>query len=130
MDDGMPAEITVRADRTFGSIAADVERRMIQAGLAKAHSEALNAERKRRDELAARFAVVESVAKAAGGHITNPRRWKLDGYPECSVPGGVIRFGYGFDGESIEFDFRTTPALAIALATHWKALATSTPATV
>jgi len=112
-DEGPPGEITASASRSFGSIAADIQRRMIAAGLKQAHDDDVAADRARRTEIAARFAAITAVAKAAGGRIRDKRYWKSAGYPEADVLGGLAKWGYG---DSIEFEIRATPAQAVQIA--------------
>lgn len=102
-DEGPPAEITVSTSRSFGSIAADIQRRMIDAGLKQAHDDDANAERARRKELATRIGIMTAVAKSAGGHIEARHRWQYPTYPEARIPGGTVRYTYD---DRVEFELR------------------------
>jgi hypothetical protein len=111
-DEGPPAEISVSASRTFGAIATDIRRRMIDAGLKDAHDKDVNAERERRAEIAARFAALTIVARAAGGQFLPQQRWQSDGYPAIEIPGGTASWSYG-DKVRIEIDLSPKQAIEV-----------------
>jgi hypothetical protein len=102
-DEGPPEEITVAASRTFGSIAADIQRRMIDAGLQDEHDKSVAAEQERRTEIAERFSGLNGVVRAAGGWYLNKLRWQSDCYPMIEIPGGTAAWSYG-DRVRIEVD--------------------------
>jgi hypothetical protein len=108
-DEELPAEISVSAARTFGAIAADIRRRMVDAGLKDSHDKDVNAENARRAEVAARFAALSAVARATGGRFLRRQRWQSDGYPAIEVPGGTASWSYG---DCIRFEIDLTPAQA------------------
>lgn len=109
-DEGPPAEITVAAARSFGAIAADIQRRMIDAGLKEAHDKDVHAEQVRRDELAARFAALSAVAKSCGGRFLRRQLWQSDGYPMLEIPGGSAAWSYG---DCVRFEVDLTPEQAV-----------------
>jgi hypothetical protein len=108
-DEGPPEEITVSAARSFGSIAGDIQRRMIDAGLKDSHDKDVNAEKARRAEVTARFAALTIVARAASGQFLPRQRWQSDGYPMVEIPGGTAGWTYG-DKIQIDVDLTTEQA--------------------
>lgn len=118
-DVGPPAEITISASRPLGAIAADISRRMVEAGLKQAHDDDLSAERARSNEEKKDFDAIRAICKAAGGHITDRRRWSNHGSPEASIPGGVARCYYD---DRIEIELLTTHDEAIQIAASLKQL--------
>jgi hypothetical protein len=99
-----PASIGFSANRTLGSIAADIKRRLVDNGLAEAFKQQQESDNGRREERRERFAKINAAAKAFGGHVMPKRNWTQDGYPEASIPGGRAKIGYGFHGGDVEIE--------------------------
>lgn len=78
--DRLPS-ITVAATRSPASIAADIRRRIVDAGLAEEHAAACKSERDTRAEEVARRRRVLAVAQAYGGTLTERRCWSSSTYP-------------------------------------------------
>ena len=108
-DEGPPAEITVNASHSFGAIAADIQRRMIDAGLKDAHDDDVKTEQERRAEIATRFAALTVLARATGGRFLRRQRWQSDCYPMVEIPGGTASWTYG-DKIQIDVDLTTEQA--------------------
>lgn len=93
--DSMPQSITVSGERSPASIARDIERRIIDAGLFDQNAACLSGGHARRRIEVARRLEVLAVARAYGGDLRPDRCWKSQGYPEATEG----RFGCQADGD-------------------------------
>lgn len=110
---GLASEITMSRDRSPASLAADIARRIINAGLFTANSNARQDLRDRRDQETADKLAVLRMARQSGGQIT-PTRWGNSHGPRCRAARdglGVLDFtcdsyhGYQLELCSANLDF-------------------------
>lgn len=94
-DTDLPTEITVAETRTFGSIAADVHRRLISQGVEHHAQERQRYAEERRETNRRENGLVEGIVRAAGGRMKpEHRRQNYCHRPECYIPGGEAWVDY------------------------------------
>jgi len=83
--DSMPRSITVSGDRSPGSIARDIERRLIDVGLFDQNAQVLSGGHDRRQKEVRDRLQCLAVARAYGGQLMEERRWKSSSYPAATT---------------------------------------------
>jgi hypothetical protein len=110
-----PPNITTSATRTLGSIAADIERRLVNNGLREAFEQEQAGVKGRQSERRERFDQLRAVVEAWGGRILGRPSWEYDQYPVAEIPGGKAKIGYGFNGKSVEIELTLNTEEAVKL---------------
>lgn len=80
--DELPETITVSASRPAASIAADIKRRIIDAGLIAQHELCKSGSSTRRNTEIERRRQCLAIAQAYGGTLRHERHWSSSSYPE------------------------------------------------
>ena len=116
--DQLPAQITMDGRRTPASLAADIHRRIIAAGLVAAHVAEEAARREQRAAYIERVQTIMRIARAAGTTLGARRYWKSQQDPELAWGPFGCRYQYG---ERLKLSIETTdPGLAEHLAAAWR----------
>ena len=117
--DQLPAHITMDGRRTPASLAADIHRRIIAAGLVAAHVAEEGARREQRAAYIERVQTIMRIARAAGTTLGERRYWKSQQDPELAWGPFGCRYQYG---ERLKLSIETAdPGLAEHLAAAWRA---------
>jgi hypothetical protein len=82
--DSMPRSISVSAERSPSSIAGDISRRLISAGLFDQNAALLSAGHARRADEVKRRRETLAIAQAYGGKLKREDRWQRGGYPAAT----------------------------------------------
>ena len=83
--DQLPRSISVSGERSPASIAADIERRIVAAGLFDQNAAHLHAGHERRRLEVQRRRRLLAVARAYGGELAREQHWKSRSYPEAAA---------------------------------------------